>query len=92
MPLAAALVTLFLSQPLQAGQTVWLECKLGAVPTGHRVEVTTASGHLLGAISPHGVRHGQLAGTYTLPVPPEEIVAGRLTVQARCAHMRLIAR
>jgi hypothetical protein len=92
MLLAAALVTLALSQPLHAGQTVWLECKLGAVPAGRRVAVTTASGHLLGALSPHGIRTGQAGGTYVLPVPPEEIVDGRLTVTAPCADVRLIVR
>ncbi|HWD25696.1 MAG TPA: hypothetical protein VG387_00925 [Rhizomicrobium sp.] len=92
MLLAAALVTLVLPQPLHAGQAVWLECRLGVVLPGRRVEVTTASGHLLGAISPHGIRHGQAAGTYTLPVPPAEIAEGRLTVRAPCAHVRLIVR
>jgi hypothetical protein len=48
------------------------------------INVTTPSGQPLGTISPFGVRRGQDAGTYTLPVPPDAIrdarVSARLTI------------
>jgi len=43
--------------------------------------LTTASGQELGVISPFGVRIGQDAGTYTLPVPADAIRDGRIAVR-----------
>jgi hypothetical protein len=80
MAAAARDVTLALPHPLQAGEMAWLDVQVGAI--GHQqVDVTTASGQRLGTISPFGLRLGQEAGTYTLPVPAEAIRDGRVAIQ-----------
>jgi hypothetical protein len=77
---ASALDTLVLPHPLRAGETAWIEVQVG--PIGHQeIDVTTASGQELGVISPFGVRVGQDAGTYTLPLPGDAIRDGRVSVR-----------
>jgi hypothetical protein len=73
-------MTLVLPHPLRAGETAWIEVQVG--PIGHQeIDVTTASGQELGVISPFGVRVGQDAGTYTLPLPGDAIRDGRVSVR-----------
>jgi hypothetical protein len=55
--------------------------QVGAIRRGQEIDVTIASGQELGVISPFGVRSGQDAGTYTLPVPAGAIRNGRLSVR-----------
>ena len=77
---AAQELTLALPHPLQPGETAWLEIEVG--PVGRReVTVATASGRIIGVISPFGPRAGETAGTYALPLPAEAITADRVTVR-----------
>lgn len=77
---AAQELTLALPQPLQPGNTAWLEVEVG--PVGRReIVVATASGQIIGVISAFGPRAGQEAGVYALPLPPEAIADGRVTVR-----------
>lgn len=69
-----------LSRALKAGETVVLQVRLGVLPRGREVEVTTDKGRALGTISPFGVPLGQAAGTYSLPVPAEVLVDGHVSV------------
>jgi hypothetical protein len=62
-------MTLALPHPLRAGESAWIEVQVGPIGRGREIDVTTAAGQELGVISPIGVRTGQNAGTYTLPVP-----------------------
>jgi hypothetical protein len=78
---AARSMTLELPRPLAAGETAFIEVQVGPIGRGRTIEVTTASGQPLGVVSPFGVRTGQDAGTYPLPVPQEAIRAGRLSIQ-----------
>ncbi|MGK9235005.1 hypothetical protein KXS07_24895 [Inquilinus limosus] len=78
---AAQELTLPLPQPLAAGEIVWLEVELGRVGRGQEIGVATASGRDIGVISPFGIRAGQDAGTYTLPLPREAIEDGRVVVR-----------
>ena len=70
-------VSLTLPRALQPGETAFAEVQLGLLTRGQEIEVTTAAGRELGVISPHGMRAGQEAGTYTLPIPSDAIVKGR---------------
>jgi hypothetical protein len=70
---AGPLVTLVLPHPLQDGDAAWLELKLGIIPRGERIEISTPEGRFLGAISPYGIRAGREAGIYTVPLPPDTI-------------------
>ena len=74
-------LTLVLPHPLRTGETAWLQVQLGPIGRGQEVDVTTAAGQELGAISPFGVRIGQDAGTYTLPLPADAIRDGRVSVR-----------
>ena len=77
---AAPTVTLALPHALASGDSVWLEIQLG--PIGRReISVTTLSGEPLGKISPFGIRAGQGAGTYALPVPSDAIKEDRLSIR-----------
>ena len=74
-------MTLVLAHPLRAGETAWIEVQVGPIGRGQEIDVTTASGRELGVISPFGVRVGQDAGTYTLPLPGDAIRDGRVSVR-----------
>jgi len=63
------------------GDTLYLEIELGVVGAGQEIEMTTEDGRLLGVVSPHAIRPGRAAGTYTLPLPAEAIDRGRLRVR-----------
>lgn len=73
-------IVLNLPRPLGAGETAFIEIEVGAVGRG-RIALTTDTGRELGVISPFGVRAGQDAGTYTLPVPATAIRDGRVAVR-----------
>lgn len=74
-------IVLALPHPLGAGETAFIEVQVGAIGRGREIGVTTASGQQLGVISPFGVRAGQDAGTYTLPVPNDAIRDGRVAIR-----------
>jgi hypothetical protein len=78
---AARSMTLELPRPLAAGETAFIEVQVGPIGRGRTIEVTTASGQPLGVVSPFGVRTGQDAGTYPLPVPNDAIRDGRLSIR-----------
>jgi hypothetical protein len=78
---AARSMTLELPRPLAAGETAFIEVRVGPIGRGRTIEVTTVSGQPLGVVSPFGVRTGQDAGTYPLPVPHEVIRDGRLSIR-----------
>jgi len=74
-------VELILPRALETGETVLVEVQLGTLPRGMEIEVSTASGRELGMISPYGIRTGNAAGTYTLPIPPDVFTKGRATIR-----------
>jgi len=76
---AGRAVTLSLPHRPVHGETVWLKVEVGAIGHG-QVRVTTASGRELGTISAYGLKAGRVAGTYTLPVPADEISGDRIRV------------
>ena len=74
-------VNLVLPRTLSANEVVWIELKLGAIGRGAEIELETKSGKTLGVVSPHGIRSGDEAGTYTIPVPPDAISNKRLSLR-----------
>jgi hypothetical protein len=78
---AAQNMTLQLPRPLAANETAFIEVQVGPIGRGRTIEVTTASGQPLGVVSPFGVRSGQDAGTYPLPVPNDAIRDGRVSIR-----------
>lgn len=84
--------TLTLPQPLHAGDTAYIEVKLGVIGPGQEIEITTPDGRTLGVISPHGIRAGNAGGTYTLPLPADAICHGRVAIQLRVTRSNAASR
>lgn len=74
-------MVLNLPRPIGVGETAFIEVEIGALGRGQSVEIATAEGRSLGAISPFGVLAGQNTGTYTVPVPPDAIRDGRIALR-----------
>jgi hypothetical protein len=74
-------LTLVLPHALRGDETVTLIVTLGVLPRGDEVKITTTSGRPLGVISPYGIRTGQEAGTYVVPLPSEAISGRRLSLR-----------
>jgi hypothetical protein len=73
-------IKLALPHALRKGETAWLLVEVGVI--GHdQIRLMTQDGRPLGTISPSGVRSGQAAGTYTVPVPAEDLAGGRITLR-----------
>lgn len=72
-------MTLTLPHALRAGETVWLLVEVGAIGR-EQIELTTRAGRPLGTISPFGIRSGQVAGTYSVPIPVDALKDGRLAL------------
>lgn len=78
---AGRVVNLDLPRDLKEDELVVLEVELGVIPRGAEIELETTSGKMLGVISPHGIRSGREAGTYTVPVPRDAICDKRLSLR-----------
>jgi hypothetical protein len=73
-------MTLPLPHHLAQGESAWIVVKVGSIGNAE-IEVTTPGGRSLGTISSFGVRNGNEAGTYTLPLPLEVISDDHVTVR-----------
>ena len=74
-------MNLTLAHALQANEMASIEVQLGLLAPGREIEVTTVAGRKLGVISPYGARPGQEAGIYTVPLPADVFVDGRVTLR-----------
>lgn len=74
---------LTLPHALKPGERAFLEVELGALAAGHELELSSDTGARLGVISPHAIRPGRGAGTYTLPLPGDAVRDRRLRVRLR---------
>ena len=74
-------VNLALPHALQEGETAWLVVTVGVIPRGAEISIATPSGRSLGTISPYGIRAGNEAGTYTVPLPADAISGKRVCVR-----------
>jgi len=79
-------VTLVLPHAPQAGETVWLELEVGEIQRGEEINVMTGSGQFLGTVSPFGVRPGQKAGTYVVPLPNGAVKGDRVSLRLSLEH------
>jgi hypothetical protein len=82
------LFRLTLPHELREGETAILEVTLGRLTTREPIEVRTATGRLLGAVSTLGVPRGREAGTYLVPVPNDAIVKGALSIRLSIGRSR----
>ena len=70
-----------LPRPIAAGETAFIAVAIGAIGRAQSLDIATAEGRSLGVISPFGVRAGQDAGTYTVPIPRDAIRDGRVVLR-----------
>ena len=76
-------VELTLPRPLKTGEAATVVVEVGVLQRGHEIVVTTSSGQLIGTISPYGIRSGQAAGSYALPVPAAVVKDDKLSLRLR---------
>ena len=74
-------MTLILPNAQGTGKIVWIELKIGAIERGAEIEIATTAGKSLGVISPFGIRSGDQAGTYTVPLPADTISNNHVTLR-----------
>jgi hypothetical protein len=74
-------VTLVLPHAVRGDESVSLLVTIGVIPRGDEIKITTTSGRRLGVISPYGIRTGNEAGTYVVPLPVEAISGRRLSLR-----------
>jgi hypothetical protein len=74
-------VHLTLPRDVREGEAAILEVTLGRLATRAPIEIRTATGRLLGAVSTLGVPHGREAGTYLVPIPNDAFRNGRLSLR-----------
>jgi hypothetical protein len=79
-------VNLVLPRSLSENEGVVAELKLGVLARGAEIQVETTSGRMLGVISPYGIRSGNEAGTYTVPVPRDAISNQRISLRITLSH------
>ncbi len=79
-PPTARSVTLTLPHALREGETAFLSVTIGVIQRGAEIEITSVTGRFLGTILPYGIRPGNGAGTYTVPLPSDAIKGRRVTV------------
>jgi hypothetical protein len=60
-----------------ADERVLLEVRLGRFGAGQELVLRDADGALIGTVSPHGIRHGSGAGSYSVPVA-DAVLTGML--------------
>lgn len=78
---ACRTINLTLPHELREGETACLQVTAGVIPRGAEIEITPPAGRPLGTISPYGIRAGEEAGTYPVPLPAEAISGRRVTVR-----------
>src|ERR1044072_6252994 len=79
-------VNLVLPRDMTTDDRLAVELKLGVLQRGDVIRVESMSGKLLGAISPYGLRSGEEAGTYTVPVPAELVSNKRVSLRIVLDH------
>jgi hypothetical protein len=74
-------VDLALPRDLKEDEGVSVELTLGVLGRGAEIVVETVAGKHVGVVSPYGIRAGEEAGTYTVPVPREAISDNRVSLR-----------
>lgn len=75
------MLTLTLPRQPAANEALVLCLSVGVLPHHARVVVHTVDGEIAGTIAPFGVRPGQKAGVYTIPVPAKAVEGDKVTLR-----------
>src|SRR4051812_14755948 len=63
-----------LPREVAKGEAVRAMVSVGTLRRGEKIVVRTSSGEIAGSVSPFGIKPGQKAGIYPIPVPHNAIV------------------
>jgi hypothetical protein len=74
-------MTLTLPRAAATGEAVHLHLVAGVLPRGARVVVRLPNGQIAGTATRYGGRTDQPAGEYIIPLPPEAIRNGKVTLR-----------
>jgi hypothetical protein len=77
----AGRLTLTLPRRPAADEALSVRLTVGVLPRDARVVVRTADGQIAGTIRPFGVRSGQKAGVFTIPVPSKAVVEDKVSLR-----------
>jgi hypothetical protein len=69
------------------GEHVLLEVELGVIGSGQEIVLRAPDGRLIGTVSPHGIRPGNAAGTYIVPVPGDAVAS---SLERGRLHLRFV--
>jgi hypothetical protein len=75
----SAMLELATPRPVGRGESLELQITTGPLPRGARVELLTANGEILGAVTPYPA--GRPSNTATVPVPRSAIVDDHLRLR-----------
>ena len=76
------MIELTLPRPATSEEAVWVQVRARMLPRGTEIRVSTSDGTLLGTVSPYGAAsHDRQATTYTIPLPENAIVDGRVQLR-----------
>lgn len=78
---SAQALILVLPHPIRAGETAWIEVRVGSIRRGEEIEVESEAGKELGVVSPFAARSGHEAGIFLMPLPRDAIRDGRIAVR-----------
>lgn len=81
-------VTLTLPRSAAEGEAVAARIAAGAVPRGARIIVRLPTGEIAGSVTPYGIRSGQKAGVYTIPLPAGATANGKVTLHLEVKEKR----
>jgi len=74
-------LTLNLPRQAAANEMVVVQLKVGVVKRGTKIVVRTTHQEIAGTITPFGIRPGQKAGLYTVPVPSKAITDKKVSLR-----------
>lgn len=81
-------VTVTLPRAAASNEAVAVRISAGVLPDGARIIVRLPSGEIAGSVTPYGVRTGQKAGIYTIPLPQHAVANGTVTLHLELGEKR----
>jgi len=74
-------LTLTLSRQPAANEMLVVQIKVGVVKRGTKIVVRAIDNEVAGTIAPFGIRPGQKAGLFTVPIPTKAVVDKKVSLR-----------
>jgi hypothetical protein len=78
---ATGKLTVPLVRKAAAGESLVLRLKVGMLPDGAKIVVSTLDKQIAGGVAPFGIRPGRMAGVYSIPVPGKAVIDNKVTLR-----------